>query len=214
MRLLKLLASSLSVLALACVAANAAPSPAGEKSAKDYISRIHIGGWVGDSALLVMPDRMAAAVPTGSSLEGAKLVSIDDTKFVVEYGGVKGNVTLDPWWQLMPHPDLTNWLTSFMKEVGLKIDAQKPDVSHDEVIRFSRNGSASGDSIKVQQARPYPSLPDWMESVDVKVSINPHEATRCGFVSCVVTQDAFNRLGKSMYSKALESSSSTGTSNK
>ncbi len=211
MRLVKLLASSLSVLALGSfLAAQAAPS-SNDKSAKDYISRIHIGGWVGDSALLVMPDRLAAAVPTGSSLEGARLVSIDDTKFTMEYGGVKGNVTLDPWWQLMPHPDLTNWLTSFMKEVGLKVDAQRPDVSHEEVVRISRNGAASGDNIKVQQARPYPSLPDWMESVDIKVSINPHEPTRVSFVSLVVTQEAFNRLGKSMYSKAQESSAASST---
>lgn len=166
------------------------------KSSKDYISKLRIGGWIGNDALLVLPDRSAGAAPIGQGFGGVKLIEVGNTSFTADYGGTQGKVTLDPGWQLAPHPDLTNWIIAFMKSVGQKIDAQTPDVSQQGVVRIMHNGASTSNFMKVIQAGPFQSLPDWMEYIDVRVSINPHEPTKLQFVSMGITPDAHKRLLK------------------
>lgn len=172
-----------------------------DQANRDYISKIRIGGWIGDKAdaLLVLPDRSANSCKIGASLGGAKLVEIGDNSFTIEYSGTKAKVTLDPVWQLAPHPDLTNWLDAYMKEVGARIDAQVPDVTQEGVVHFTQNGAGASTFMKVQNANPYSALPDWLESIDLKVSINPHDPTKVSFVGMKITQAAYDRLIKSMY---------------
>jgi hypothetical protein len=201
MRLATVLVLSMMMMCFATVSSPAAaPGEQSEQAARSYISKVRIGGWIGNDALLVLPDRSAGAAPTGRGFGSVKLIEIGDTSFTVDYGGVKGKVTLDPTWQLAPHPDLTNWLISFMKGVGSKIDAQTPDISQEAVIRILHNGVAESSFLKVQQANPFQSLPDWMESINIKVTINPHDPTRVAFLSMTVTPQAYERLLKSLYS--------------
>jgi len=199
MRLATVLALSL-LFANAGSSLSAATAPDGDNpAAKKYISTLRIGGWIGNDALLVLPDRSAGAAPKGGGFGGVKLIEVGDNSFTVDYNGVKGKGTLDPVWQLAPHPDLTNWLIAFMKGVSAKIDAQTPDISQQGVIHISHNGVVSSGYLKVQQASPFQSLPDWMESIDVKVTINPHDPTQVAFASMMVTPQAFDRLQKPMY---------------
>ena len=196
MRLASILAL---LLAFGIGSSVSAATPSPDKASKDYISRIRIGGWIGDDALLVMPDRRANSCKIGASLSGAKLVEIGDNSFTTQYSGTQVKVTLDPGLQLAPHPDLTNWLTADMKDVGHRIDAQVPDVTNEGVVHFTQNGAAASTFMKVQNANPYSALPDWMESIDLKVSINPHDPTRVSFMGMTITQQAYDRLCKSMY---------------
>jgi len=53
--------------------------------------------------------------------------------------------------------------------------------------------------LKIQQALPFQTLPDWIESVDFKVSINPHEATRIQFLKMKITEAAYKRLLTPLY---------------
>ncbi len=172
----------------------AAGTTAPQDQAKQYISGVRIGGWIADDALLVLPDRTAAAVPIGKNFSGVTLLEIGNHSFKVDYNGTKGNVTLDPGWQLAPHPDLTNWLIAFMKSVGAKIDAQTPDVTQEGVITVSQNGVAKSSFMKVELANPFQTLPDWMESINIKVLINPHDPTKVQFITLKVTPEAYKRL--------------------
>ena len=197
MRLVVFLALSLSALVSFSQAAIAAPG--NEQTAKKYIANVRIGGWIGNQALLVLPDRNAGAAPVGVGFGSVKLIEIGDNSYTLEYDGVKDKVILDPAWQLAPHPDLTNWLISFMKGVGAKIDAQTPDTSQDGIIHIINKGVASSSFLKVQQASPFQTLPDWMESINIRVTINPHDPTRVAFINMTVTPQAYARLLKPMY---------------
>lgn len=200
MRLAAVLALSLMIANISTpVAAGAAPG-GGEQMARNYITNVRIGGWIGNDALLVLPDRSAGVAPTGGGFGGVKLLEISDNSYTVDYGGVKDKVILDPAWQLAPHPDLTNWLISFMRRAGLRIDAQTPDISQEGVIQIMHNGAVSSSFLKVQQASPFQSLPDWMESINIRITVNPHDPTRVAFVSMKVTPQAYERLLKPLYS--------------
>lgn len=189
------------VLALSLVLANAnVVGAADQKANKDYISKLRIGGWIGNDALLVLPDRSAGAAPIGGGFGGVKMLEIGNTSFTVDCSGQQGKCTLDPVWQLAPHPDLTNWLADFMKDVGLRIDAHFPDTTKEGVIRISHSGYSSSSFMSVQKSAPFQSLPEWMESIDLKVSINPGDPTKVQFVSMTVAAQAYDRLCKSMYS--------------
>ncbi|MBX9685553.1 MAG: hypothetical protein K2X27_02555 [Candidatus Obscuribacterales bacterium] len=184
-------------LAISILAGTFTPSmaaPQAQTGSND--SGVRIGSWIANDALLVLPDRSAGACPIGGAFGGTKLVSVGDTDYVVEVGGKQIKTNINMAWQLCPHPDLTNWLISFMKNVGARIDAQTPDCTQEGVIRISQNGAASSGFMKVQQASPFWSLPDWMESIDVKVSINPHDPTKLQFISMKVTPQAYERLLK------------------
>lgn len=176
--------------------ASAELSYAEAKPARDYISKVRIGGWIGNNALLVLPDRSAAATPIGKNYGSVKLLEIGDNSFTAEYNGVKGKVTIDPGWQLAPHPDLSNWIIAYMKNIATRVDAQYPDVSQQGIIRVMHNGAVASNFIKVQQSAPFDHLSDWMESMDLKVTINPHQATQLQFVGLTVTPQAYSRLVK------------------
>jgi hypothetical protein len=171
----------------------------GNQPARDYISNVRIGGWIGNDALLVLPDRSAGAAAVGGGFGPVKLLEIGDNSFTVDYSGVKGKVTLDPVWQLAAHPDLTNWLISFLKGVQARIDAQTPDITQEEVIRIANNGAVTSHFLKVQQASPFQCLPDWMESIRLKVTINPHDPTGVALMSMTITPLAQSKLLKPMY---------------
>lgn len=187
------------LLVLTALTMQAFSLAAGAESQRDYINGTRIGGWIGNNALLVLPDRSAGSVAVGSSFGGTKLVDIGNVDYTLEYGGYKGKNSIDPAWQLMAHPDLSNWLISFMKNLGQKIDAQFPDVSKEVVVRVSQNGAISSDVIKVQQASPTQALPDWMESIELKLNINPHDPTKVQFLSLTVSKDAYKRLITPLY---------------
>ncbi len=199
MRLAVVLALSLFFANCGSAMAAGTPAASDQKSAKDYISKTRIGGYIGNDALLVLPDRTAGAAPIGGFFGAMKLVEIGNTSYTLEYGGTQGKITLDPSWQIAPHPDLTNWLIAFMKAAGLKIDAQHPDVTQQGVIHIAKNGAVSSNFMKVQQANPFESLPDYLDSIDLKVSINPHDPTKVQFVSMTVTPQTYERLLKPLY---------------
>lgn len=178
------------------IPASAEVSYAEAKPSRDYISKVRIGGWIGNDALLVLPDRSAGATPIGKNFGAVRLVEIGDNSFTAEYNGVSGKVTIDPGWQLAPHPDLTNWLIAYMKTIATRVDAQYTDVSQQGVIRVMHNGAVSTRFLKVQQASPFEPLPEWMESIDLKITINPHETTKLQFVTMTITPQAYARLAK------------------
>jgi hypothetical protein len=178
------------------VPASAEISYSDAKPARDYISKVRIGGWIGNSALLVLPDRSAGVTPVGKNFGGVRLVEIGDNSFTAEYNGVQGKVTIDPGWQLAADPDLSNWLIAYMKNIAAKVDARYPDVSQDGIIRVMHNGAVSTRFLKVQLAAPFDHLPEWMESLDLKISINPHQTTQLQFVTMTITPQAYGRLLK------------------
>ncbi len=199
MRLAIVIAFCLTFTNLNTAMAASSPAGAAQQSAKDYISNTRIGGYIGNDALLVLPDHSAGVAPIGGSFGAMRLVEIGNTSYTLEYAGTQGKVTLDPSWQIAPHPDLTNWLIAYMKGVGSKIDAQTPDVTQEGVIHIASNGAVSSQFMKVEQANPFESLPSYLESIDIKVSINPHDPTKVQFVTMKVTPEAYARLIKPLY---------------
>lgn len=177
---------------------------------KDYTNGVRLGGWLGNNPLIILPDRSANAVKIGNSWGGVKLVGVDEagSTFTIDYGGkqLKGNI--DPAWQIAAHPDLTNWLISYMNVLGKKLDAQNPDITQEGVIRVYANGKAPSGYMKVEQANPFETLPEYLESVDLKIKMNPHQLTEVEFASMKITPAAYERLSHSPYEKMLNSVSS------
>lgn len=179
---------------------------------KDYTNGVRIGGWLGDRALIVLPDRSASPVSIGNSFGGVKLVAIGDSSFTIDYGGktLKGNLDNGP--QIAPHPDLTNWLIDYMNSLGKRIDAQNPDLTQSTVIRVNANGSAPSSLMKIEQANPFVALPEYLESVDFKVKLTPHKPTQVEFAGMKITPAVYSTLGRSPYESALTSTTTTNTS--
>lgn len=197
------------LLSLVCVLASFSGAANALPPAKDYTNGVRLGGWLGNNPMIVLPDRSANAVKVGNSWGGVKLVAVDDSTFTIDYGGkqLKGNI--DPAWQVAPHPDLTNWLISYMNVLGKKIDAQNPDITQQGVIRVYANGKAPSGYMKVEQANPFDTLPEYIESMDLKVQMNPHQPTVVEFVSLKLTPAAYERISHSPYEKMLNSASAT-----
>lgn len=201
------------LLTLTCLLTYCFQSPQAVSSApaaKDYTNGVRLGGWLGNNPLIVLPDRSANAVKIGNAWGGVKLVGVDEagSTFTIDYGGkqLKGNI--DPAWQIAAHPDLTNWLISYMNVLGKRIDAQTPDITQEGVIRVYANGKAPSGYMKIEQANPFDSLPEYIESVDLKIKMNPHQPTVVEFASMKITPAAYERLSHSPYEKMLNSASS------
>lgn len=176
-------------------------------ASKDYTNGVRVGGWLGDRALLVLPDRNATAVSVGKSFGSTKLLAIGNTDYTIETGGKQMKGNLDMAWQIAPNPDLTNWLISYMNVIGKKLDLVNPDLNQETTIRVYANGSAPSNLIKVNQAVPFDTLPEYLESVDLKIKLTPHQPTVVEFVSMKITQAAYDRLGKSPYAAAAAATS-------
>lgn len=164
---------------------------------EDLALKSRIGGWIGDNVLLVLPDRSAGLLAVGSELRGVRLLEIDDNSgYTLESGGARCKFSLDRAWLLAPDPDIRNWLVSYMKHMRDRIDSGARAVSQEATVRVFANGAVKTDIIPVQQAAPFHSLPEWMESVDFKLLLNPGQKTSVQLLSFTVTPAAYKRLLK------------------
>jgi hypothetical protein len=65
--------------------------------------------------------------------------------------------------------------------------------------------------MKVEQANPFEPLPEYLESVDLKIKLNPHQLTSVEFASMKITPAAYERLSHSPYEKMLNSATDSST---
>lgn len=134
----------------------------------------------------------------GQSYKGVRLVGLDATGVLLDYRGSERRIEMGTAWQLEPQKDISWWFKHYQKQCLRRIENEHPYVAQKGHFIVRQNGSVrQSDMMQVRRASPLGPLPEFMESAEFVVLMNPPRPTKLSIKTMKVTTDAYRRLALS-----------------